>query len=80
MVMMASSITLLVVDDETVSGSCSSFRLSSVGLVQPICLPNHGEEFEEGTMCWISGWGATEEEGVNMKSADTCPHVKRAVV
>uniref|UniRef100_A0A3Q3XM63 Uncharacterized protein n=1 Tax=Mola mola TaxID=94237 RepID=A0A3Q3XM63_MOLML len=33
------------------------------GLVEPICLPNHGEEFEEGTMCWISGWGATEEEG-----------------
>uniref|UniRef100_A0A671TW90 Transmembrane serine protease 3a n=1 Tax=Sparus aurata TaxID=8175 RepID=A0A671TW90_SPAAU len=32
------------------------------GFVQPICLPNYGEEFEEGTMCWISGWGATEEE------------------
>ncbi|XP_028292097.1 transmembrane protease serine 3 [Gouania willdenowi] len=33
------------------------------GLVEPICLPNHGEVFEEGTMCWISGWGATEEDG-----------------
>ncbi|XP_026151291.1 transmembrane protease serine 3 [Mastacembelus armatus] len=33
------------------------------GFVEPICLPNHGEEFEEGTMCWISGWGATEDEG-----------------
>uniref|UniRef100_A0A3P8U5M0 Transmembrane serine protease 3 n=1 Tax=Amphiprion percula TaxID=161767 RepID=A0A3P8U5M0_AMPPE len=33
------------------------------GLVQPICLPNYGEEFMEGTMCWISGWGATEEDG-----------------
>ncbi|XP_041807066.1 transmembrane protease serine 3 [Chelmon rostratus] len=33
------------------------------GLVEPICLPNYGEEFEEGTMCWISGWGATEDEG-----------------
>ncbi|XP_013879159.1 transmembrane protease serine 3 [Austrofundulus limnaeus] len=33
------------------------------GLVQPICLPNHGEDFAEGTMCWISGWGATEEDG-----------------
>uniref|UniRef100_A0A3Q3RV82 Transmembrane serine protease 3a n=1 Tax=Mastacembelus armatus TaxID=205130 RepID=A0A3Q3RV82_9TELE len=31
--------------------------------IDPICLPNHGEEFEEGTMCWISGWGATEDEG-----------------
>ncbi|XP_068602085.1 transmembrane protease serine 3 [Brachionichthys hirsutus] len=33
------------------------------GLVEPICLPNHGEQFEEGTRCWISGWGATEDEG-----------------
>ncbi|KAM9346899.1 transmembrane protease serine 3 [Symphorus nematophorus] len=33
------------------------------GFVEPICLPNYGEEFKEGTMCWISGWGATEDEG-----------------
>ncbi|XP_042283245.1 transmembrane protease serine 3, partial [Thunnus maccoyii] len=33
------------------------------GFVEPICLPNHGEDFQEGTMCWISGWGATEDEG-----------------
>ncbi|XP_037646086.1 transmembrane protease serine 3 [Sebastes umbrosus] len=33
------------------------------GFVEPICLPNYGEEFEEGTMCWISGWGATDEDG-----------------
>lgn len=31
--------------------------------MEPICLPNHSEDFEAGTMCWISGWGATEEEG-----------------
>uniref|UniRef100_A0A8C9Z2C9 Transmembrane serine protease 3 n=1 Tax=Sander lucioperca TaxID=283035 RepID=A0A8C9Z2C9_SANLU len=31
--------------------------------IGPICLPNYGEEFEEGTVCWISGWGATEDEG-----------------
>ncbi|XP_056282565.1 transmembrane protease serine 3 [Pseudoliparis swirei] len=37
--------------------------LAFTGLVAPICLPNYGEEFEEGTMCWISGWGATEDEG-----------------
>lgn len=43
------------------SSSCSSYCCS--GFVEPICLPNHGEEFEEGTMCWISGWGATEEDG-----------------
>ncbi|XP_068186334.1 transmembrane protease serine 3 [Antennarius striatus] len=33
------------------------------GFVEPICLPNYGEEFQEGTRCWISGWGATEDEG-----------------
>ncbi|XP_032386277.1 transmembrane protease serine 3 [Etheostoma spectabile] len=33
------------------------------GFVEPICLPNYGEEFEEGTVCWISGWGSTEDEG-----------------
>ncbi|XP_019910252.2 transmembrane protease serine 3 [Esox lucius] len=33
------------------------------GLVEPICLPNFGEDFEVGTMCWISGWGATLEGG-----------------
>lgn len=36
---------------------------SSPGSVEPICLPNYGEEFEDGTTCWISGWGATEEDG-----------------
>ncbi|XP_063806594.1 transmembrane protease serine 3 isoform X3 [Pseudophryne corroboree] len=30
-------------------------------LIQPICLPNYGEHFPEGKICWISGWGATEE-------------------
>uniref|UniRef100_A0A8C6Y0T1 Transmembrane serine protease 3 n=1 Tax=Naja naja TaxID=35670 RepID=A0A8C6Y0T1_NAJNA len=33
------------------------------GLIEPICLPNFGEHFPEGKMCWISGWGATEEGG-----------------
>ncbi|XP_050792593.1 transmembrane protease serine 3 isoform X2 [Gopherus flavomarginatus] len=31
------------------------------GLIEPICLPNFGEHFPEGKMCWISGWGATAE-------------------
>ncbi|XP_024919465.1 transmembrane protease serine 3 [Cynoglossus semilaevis] len=33
------------------------------GFVEPICLPNYGENFEAGTLCWISGWGATEADG-----------------
>ncbi|XP_028835211.1 transmembrane protease serine 3 [Denticeps clupeoides] len=33
------------------------------GLIEPICLPNFGEDFPDGHMCWISGWGATEDGG-----------------
>ncbi|XP_016419390.1 transmembrane protease serine 3 [Sinocyclocheilus rhinocerous] len=33
------------------------------GFVEPICLPNFGEVFEDGKMCWISGWGATDDGG-----------------
>ncbi|MCJ8747962.1 hypothetical protein PDJAM_G00159510 [Pangasius djambal] len=33
------------------------------GQVQPICLPNYNEGFSSGSMCWISGWGATKIGG-----------------
>ncbi|XP_074938047.1 transmembrane protease serine 3 [Phalacrocorax aristotelis] len=33
------------------------------GHIEPICLPNFGEQFPEGKMCWVSGWGATVEGG-----------------
>ncbi|KAF5899657.1 transmembrane protease serine 3, partial [Clarias magur] len=33
------------------------------GYIEPICLPHFGEEFEDGKICWISGWGATEDGG-----------------
>ncbi|RXM97122.1 Transmembrane protease serine 3 [Acipenser ruthenus] len=33
------------------------------GNVEPICLPNYGEEFADGKMCWISGWGAMYDGG-----------------
>ncbi|XP_076839101.1 transmembrane protease serine 3 isoform X2 [Brachyhypopomus gauderio] len=33
------------------------------GQVQPICLPNYGEDFRPGSMCWVSGWGATKSGG-----------------
>ncbi|XP_037136573.1 transmembrane protease serine 3 isoform X2 [Syngnathus acus] len=45
---------------------CNSGKVTTLkclGLVEPICLPNYGEEYDEGTMCWISGWGATEDKG-----------------
>ncbi|KAM8976963.1 transmembrane protease serine 3 [Pelodytes ibericus] len=40
------------------------------GLIQPICLPNYGEDFPEGKICWISGWGATEEGGDTSQTMD----------
>lgn len=40
---------------------------SATGYIEPICLPNFREEFEDGKICWISGWGATEDGG---KSGD----------
>ncbi|XP_060754268.1 transmembrane protease serine 3 [Neoarius graeffei] len=42
------------------------------GQVQPICLPNYDEGFGSGSMCWISGWGATTvggEVSVSLHSA-----------
>ncbi|MGH0124802.1 UNVERIFIED_CONTAM: hypothetical protein FKN15_020037 [Acipenser sinensis] len=33
------------------------------GNVEPICLPNYGEKFADGKMCWISGWGAMYDGG-----------------
>uniref|UniRef100_H0Z5C2 Transmembrane serine protease 3 n=1 Tax=Taeniopygia guttata TaxID=59729 RepID=H0Z5C2_TAEGU len=33
------------------------------GHIEPICLPNFGEHFPAGKMCWVSGWGATVEGG-----------------
>ncbi|XP_077072848.1 transmembrane protease serine 3 isoform X1 [Siphateles boraxobius] len=38
------------------------------GIVEPICLPNFGEEFEDGKMCWISGWGAMIDGGDGSES------------
>uniref|UniRef100_A0A671M6Y2 Transmembrane serine protease 3a n=1 Tax=Sinocyclocheilus anshuiensis TaxID=1608454 RepID=A0A671M6Y2_9TELE len=41
-----------------------------LSFVEPICLPNFGEVFEDGKMCWISGWGATDDGGdVSLHSA-----------
>lgn len=31
--------------------------------IEPICLPNYDEAFSSGSMCWISGWGATGTGG-----------------
>ncbi|KAF7651098.1 hypothetical protein LDENG_00116020, partial [Lucifuga dentata] len=50
-----------------------SQSLNFNGLVEPICLPNYGEHFEEGTMCWISGWGATVDGGEGTVDLHSAP-------
>lgn len=40
------------------------FFLFLIGHTEPICLPNFGEHFPAGKMCWVSGWGATVEGGI----------------
>uniref|UniRef100_A0A8D2PKQ0 Transmembrane serine protease 3 n=1 Tax=Zosterops lateralis melanops TaxID=1220523 RepID=A0A8D2PKQ0_ZOSLA len=43
-----------------------------IGHIEPICLPNFGEHFPAGKMCWVSGWGATVEGGIlNCDTSDT---------
>ncbi|XP_077360528.1 enteropeptidase [Festucalex cinctus] len=32
-------------------------------LIQPVCLPENGQEFTAGRKCWIAGWGRQAEEG-----------------
>lgn len=31
--------------------------------IQPVCLPNADFEFYRGTMCYVTGWGDTQEGG-----------------
>ncbi|KAG8518590.1 Transmembrane protease serine 3 [Galemys pyrenaicus] len=49
-------------------GSASPWRGAEAAVlhtdvVQPVCLPNAGEDFPDGKVCWTSGWGATEDGG-----------------
>ena len=33
--------------------------------IRPICLPKGDEKFENGNMCMVAGWGATETHSVS---------------
>ncbi|KAE8621342.1 hypothetical protein XENTR_v10004777 [Xenopus tropicalis] len=58
----------------TMANDIALIRLASPftfnGSIQPICLPNYREDFPEGKICWISGWGATEEGGDTSQTMD----------
>ncbi|KAL2084080.1 hypothetical protein ACEWY4_019598 [Coilia grayii] len=34
------------------------------GSVRPVCLPSQRESFPAGSLCWVTGWGYTEEGGL----------------
>jgi len=31
--------------------------------IQPVCLPYAGFQFSSGTLCYVTGWGHTQEGG-----------------
>uniref|UniRef100_A0A3Q3D9K0 Transmembrane serine protease 15 n=1 Tax=Hippocampus comes TaxID=109280 RepID=A0A3Q3D9K0_HIPCM len=33
-------------------------------LIQPVCLPENGQEFTAGRKCWIAGWGRQAEDDI----------------
>ncbi|XP_062866475.1 transmembrane protease serine 3 [Trichomycterus rosablanca] len=41
--------------------------------IQPICLPNFEEGIKPGSLCWISGWGATDTGGEVSASLQSAP-------
>jgi secreted trypsin-like serine protease len=41
--------------------------------VNTICLPEVDDEFQTGTLCTISGWGALQEGGITSKVSVTPP-------
>ncbi|KAK1802830.1 hypothetical protein P4O66_021368 [Electrophorus voltai] len=53
-------------EDELNCGKLCSLPLFTPcpsGQVQPVCLPNYGQDFRPGSVCWVSGWGATQSGG-----------------
>nr|XP_055049805.1 serine protease 33 [Misgurnus anguillicaudatus]XP_055049806.1 serine protease 33 [Misgurnus anguillicaudatus] len=43
--------------------------------IQPVCLPHAGLQFESGTLCYVTGWGHTQE-GVSLTGARTLREVQ----
>lgn len=39
--------------------------------IQPVCLPNFDFQFYSGTMCYVTGWGDTQEGGECRKKWST---------
>ncbi|KAG7334604.1 hypothetical protein KOW79_001200 [Hemibagrus wyckioides] len=42
--------------------------------IRPVCLPNTNFQFNDGTMCYVTGWGDTQE-GVSLSGAGTLREV-----
>ena len=52
-----------------ISQSGDEFQLENISkwtqTIRPICLPKGDEKFENGNMCMVAGWGATETHSVS---------------
>ncbi|KAM9095241.1 serine protease 42-like [Sarcophilus harrisii] len=51
----------------------SSVNLSQA--TQPICLPDSKFYVKNGTRCWVTGWGRTEDKRASLPTDDSYPYV-----
>ncbi|XP_051994413.1 serine protease 33 [Xyrauchen texanus] len=49
------------------------------GRIQPVCLPHSGLQFDSGTLCYVTGWGHTQE-GVPLTGAGALREVQVPLV
>ena len=59
-------------DDSTVDNDISVIRLAGEVVysdyISPACLPGENEDVAVNTSCWITGWGDTQDGGLNLLS------------
>ncbi|XP_028287528.1 transmembrane protease serine 9-like isoform X2 [Parambassis ranga] len=70
-------------DSRTDNNDIALLRLTSpvefTDYIRPVCLAASGSVFNNGTECWVTGWGAVNE-GVSLPFPETLQEVKVPVV
>ncbi|TSQ24017.1 Serine protease 27 [Bagarius yarrelli] len=56
-----------------------SSPLTWTNYVQPVCLPSSDSQFYGGTMCYVTGWGNTQE-GVSLSGVGTLREVRVPII
>ncbi|XP_075034919.1 serine protease 33-like [Mixophyes fleayi] len=68
---------------EGTSGDLVLFELESpvtfTSYIQPICLPSPNQDFPDGMMCWLTGWGQITEH-VNLAAPYTLQEVELPLI